>query len=138
MYSAKTFSDDEDILSDDQECDDQIPPQDMPDDNVISSDKEEDDDQVSPQFSSHDDEILSEDKEVVERIPPNCRLLYSETCLLEEAGDIVPFNKKNCNVSVSVGFMAKKMQPVNSVFNTGAVSNVIQEVFLKAEWLRAT
>lgn len=74
-----------------------------------------------------DDEILSKEQEGVGHIPPKCKVPYSEICPFEETGEIVLFHEKNYKVSISVVLLASMIDPVNSVFDTGAGSNLIGE-----------
>lgn len=58
-------------------------------------------------------------------------------CSFEETVYIPANNKTQQKVSISVALIADKIQPVNSVFDTGAGLSIIQEDFLGAECLRA-
>lgn len=46
------------------------------------------------------------------------------------------FPASQTKMLISVGLTANKMLPVNSTFDTNGEPNVIQEVFLEADWLR--
>lgn len=121
--------DDDLVPCKDQERDDQIPPQEMPEDGKIPSDEQESDDCGPPKSTSEDDEVLSEDQKRVDSIPPNFIIRHSEICLSEEFGDILLLNKRTYKVTISIGFMAYNMHPINSVFVTGEGHNVIQRTF---------
>lgn len=55
-------------------------------------------------------------KKGAERIPPKYKTPYNDICLFEGPGDILLFNKRCYKVSISVGLVANKIYPVNSVF----------------------
>lgn len=65
----------------------------MPEDQEMTSKEEKGDDWIPPQEIIDDEEIPSEDR--VERIQPNCKIPYSEICLLEGTGKILLFNKSH-------------------------------------------
>lgn len=131
------MANDDEIRSDEQEGDDIITAQLEPVDAEISADEEKGDDQIPPQCIPENDIITSEGQEEIERIPRNSKMPYSENCLLEETVDILLFNKRSYDISVSVSSMTNRMLPANSVFDTGAGPNPIRGAFLKTEWLRA-
>lgn len=67
----------------------------MRDDQNIPSEEEEGDDQIPAKEVSEDDVFQSEDQEGVDRNSSNRKIPYSGTCLFEETGEILLFNKWN-------------------------------------------
>lgn len=57
------------------------------------------------------DLIPLENQKGVEYTPPSYKIYYSEACLFKEAEEILLFNERNYNVSVSVDLMTNKMIP---------------------------
>lgn len=47
------------------------------------------------------------------------------------------FDKRNYEMFISVGLMARKMHPVNIFFNTNTGPNLIREDFLEAGWVKS-
>lgn len=82
-------------------------------------------------------EIRFEEQEGVEHIPSKCKILYIEICMFKETRDIFLFNERNYKVSISVRFVANRVDAVNTVFDTGAGPSFIQEASISAEWHRA-
>lgn len=101
-------------------------------DEEISSEEEEGDYQIPRQGIPSSDFILSADQEGVECIPPNSEVPCCVIFLLKETEEIVIFNKKSYKVSLSIGLVPKKMHPFNSVFNTCAGRNLIREDFFES------
>lgn len=67
------MTDDYNILSDDEECDDQVPPYKMTENGKILSEKEEGDDVILTKDIPDNHIIPSENKEGVELNPQNCK-----------------------------------------------------------------
>lgn len=83
-----------------------------------------------------DDVITSGNKGRAERFPPYSTAPYSVICLFEDTGEVLLFIERNCNVSISVRFMANKMHAVSFVLDTDAGPILIRVDLLKAECLR--
>lgn len=70
----------------------------MPDEDKVPSEEQDGDDRTPPPIMPGDETFPSEDQESVERILPNREIPYCEFFMVEEAGEILLFNKTNYNV----------------------------------------
>lgn len=113
------------------------PPELIPDDENILPDDQDAGDCIPPQFMQENDVILCKDEESVDRIERNCKNPFSVISLFDETPAMLQFNKRSYKASVSVGLMANMVHPVISVFDKGAGSNLIREKFFEAEWFKA-
>lgn len=91
----------------------------MPNDDVILSEGKGSD-RMLPQNIPDDDELLSEERNIFERILPECQIPHLEICLFENTRYILLLNKRIYKMSILLGLTANMMNPLNSVFNTGA------------------
>lgn len=91
----------------------------MAKDEKVPSEEEEGDYQFPTQNIPEDEVVPSEGKEVVERIPSTYKTLYDEICLFRDSEEIVLFNKRYHQVSVTVCLETNEMHPVNYVFDIG-------------------
>lgn len=79
----------------------------------------------------------SEEKEGDERIPLKSQIAYSKMYMSRETGGIILFYQENCKVLISVGLLAIKRCPVNSLFDTGAGPDLTCKDFVESKSLRA-
>lgn len=84
-----------------------------------------------------EDVIPSVDKGGVGRNPTHRKIRYSKIFLFEKSGNILLFRNRTYKVSISVGLMANKMHPVNTVFGTDGGPHLIRENVFKTELLNA-
>lgn len=82
------------------------------DDNIPSND-DEGDDQIPALEILDDDVILSEGQRDFERIQLDCIIPYSEIYLVKETGEILLLYYRNYEISIPVGLLAKNVHTVN-------------------------